>query len=220
METKSINSLKSEGQKKEKHGQFIKTYWFKWTCIGFGVLVLLTVAFQYSKVSIANRFIERGTNLLSQQKYIEALVQYKKADFLVNSEEINEKIELIDKAQKDAEELEMLWREENNTAALESLKNAKKVYDSEYDSVVMAKTYIENGQPQFAVIAAKTAIEMEDNYMDAWLYLGIAHLECLNKLELSEENYNYHRDEAKVALETAQTLSPDNEDIKKYMEGL
>lgn len=169
---------------------------------------------------MANRFISRGNSLLSQQKYIEALVQYKKADFLADKDEIGEKIGLTSEAGKDVEKLEMLWREENNTAALENLKNAKKVYDSEYDSVVLSKTFIENSQPQFAVIAAKTAIEMEENYMDAWLYLGIAHLECANKLELSEENYNYHRDEAKEALDRALTLSPDNEDVKRYLEGL
>ena len=68
--------------------------------------------------------------------------------------------------------------------------------------------------------ALKTAIEMEQNYTDAWLYLGIAHLECSNKLELSEENYNYHREEAHTALESAQTLSPENENVIKYLEGM
>jgi len=84
----------------------------------------------------------------------------------------------------------------------------------------MQKRFTIHNQPQFAIVATKTAIEMEQNYVDAWLYLGIAHIECANKLELSEENYNYHRDEAKKALETAQTLSPDNEDVKKYLEGM
>jgi len=155
---------------------------------------------------------------LSQGKYIEALVQYKKADYLIDNEEINEKINLTNEAQKDITKLEMVWQEENNIEAQENLKRAKQVFDSEYDSVVLAREFIEADNPQFAIIASKTAIEMEQNYMDAWLYLGIAHLECANRLQLSEVNYNYHREEAKKALEQAEILSPDDEDIKRYLD--
>jgi len=221
LETKSINSLQSEGQKNQNEGKInFKSRWFRWTLVCVGVLVVLILVSLYSRPTIAKRFIDRGDNLLNQSKYIEALVQYKKADYLINSEEIDASIDLTNEAQKDITKLEMTWREENNIEAQEGLKKAKTVYDSEYDSVVLARTLIENNQPQFAIVATKTAIEMEQNYADAWLYLGIAHIECANNLELSEENYNYHRDEANKALTQAQALSPENEDIKKYLEGM
>ncbi len=221
METKSINSLQSEGQKNQNKWKInLKGRWFIWTVVSVAVLLIIALLCQYFRPTLAQGFIKRGDTLLNQEKYIEALVQFKKADYLINSDEINEKINLTDEAQRDITKLTMLWREKDNIAAQENLKRAKKVYDSEYDSVVLAREFIETEKPQFAIIAVKTAIEMEQNYTDAWLYLGIAHLECSNKLELSEENYNYHREEAHAALETAQTLSPENENVIKYLEGM
>ena len=214
-------TLNREGQKNQNKQRFnFKSRGFIWTSVGVALLIILTLAYLNFRPSIAKGLIERGDNLLSESKYIKALVQYKKADYLINNEEIDQKIILTDQAQKDISKLEMIWREKNNILAQESLKKARGVYDSEYDSVVLSKEFIESEQPQFAIIAAKTAIEMEQNYTDAWLYLGIAHLESVNKLELSQDNYNYHREEAKSALDHAQTLSPDNENVKKYLEGL
>ena len=213
------NSLQSEGQKNQNKWEFnFKSRWFIWTLVCVGVLAVLILASLHFRPTIAIRFIDRGDSLLSQGKYIEALVQYKKADYLIDNEEINEKINLTNEAQKDITKLEMVWQEENNIEAQENLKRAKQVFDSEYDSVVLAREFIEADNPQFAIIASKTAIEMEQNYMDAWLYLGIAHLECANRLQLSEVNYNYHREEAKKALEQAEILSPDDEDIKRYLD--
>ena len=72
----------------------------------------------------------------------------------------------------------------------------------------------------FALIAATTAIEMNSNYFDGWLYLGISHLETANRASLTSSNIDHHKNKAKEAFGRAIQLNPDNELVKQYLDQL
>lgn len=181
-----------------------------------GVILLVAASFPI-RSALSKKYIESGDKYLLQRKYISAIVEYKKAKFLRDSENVEEKITLTTESQKDVLALEPFIREKNDISAMELLAQAKKVRGSAYDSVTYAKSLIEQNEPQVAVVAVGVALEMNKNYRDAWLYKGISHLECAKKLELSAENRNYHIDEARKALDKAKQLDPVYEPTLDYL---
>jgi tetratricopeptide (TPR) repeat protein len=166
---------------------------------------------------LSENYIKSGDSYLLDRKYVSAVVEYKKAKLLKNSERVEEKITLTNQSQKDILALKLFIREQNDIPTLESLAQAEKVRGSAYDSVAYAKELIEQEEPQIAIVAVNIALEMNKKYRDAWLYLGISHLECLEKVELSAENRQYHIGEAKSALERAKQLDPTYEPTLNFL---
>lgn len=156
----------------------------------------------------SNDFIVRGDNYLSQKKYISAIVEYKKAQTISDNLEVQKRLETTRLAEGDVTKLEGFYREQNNIKQMELLNQVRAVPDSCYDLVALSKSLIEQGEPQLAIIAAQSATEMNKEYRDAWLYLGISNLETAKNVELSAENQKNYLNRAKTALTQAKTLDP------------
>ena len=197
-----------------KKRQFPNLGWVLFTVI---ILVFFIVVGAL-KSPISESFIKKGDEKLAEGKFVEAVVEYKKAEYLVKSKKIDEKLDLADRAQKDVLVIEDLIREKNDIEKLNLLAIAKSVPGSEYETVLVAKRMIESNEPMLALIAANTAIEMNRNYKDAWLYLGIAHLETSQKIQLTLENKDFHYFEAKTAFERAKQIDQNDELIDKYLD--
>lgn len=179
--------------------------WIYLLAILIAVLALYFIA-QTIKDSLSQKYYNRGEEKLLQEKYISAIVEYQKSDYLKKSAETENRIELAREAEKDIKRLEAFLREKNATLKLNDLKQAEAVPTDAYTAVINARSFLEKKKPQLAVISATTATEMKKEYRDAWLYLGIAHLDVFNQVELSAENKEWHKSEAKKALEKAKTL--------------
>lgn len=181
------------------------------------ILVILLSA-SVLRSPVYAKLIKSGDEYLEQEEFVKAVVEYKKAQFVKNTVEVNEKLELSNDAQKDILKIEPLIREKNDIEELNLLSTAKSVPKSEYEAVLNSKKLIEDNRPMFSVIAAKTAVEMNRNYLYSWLYLGISHLECAKRLELTKENREYHIQKAKEALVEAEKIDGQNQDVKNYLE--
>ncbi|OGD65434.1 hypothetical protein A2215_03555 [Candidatus Berkelbacteria bacterium RIFOXYA2_FULL_43_10] len=201
---------------KKKKNNFIKKNKILLLALA-GIVILISVSFPVRSV-LSKKYIESGDKYLIQKKYISAVVEYKKAKFLRDKDNVEEKITLTTESQKDILLLEPFIREKNDISTMELLAQAKKVRGSAYDSVSYAKSLLEQGEPQIAIVAVNIALEMNKNYRDAWLYKGISHLEGLKKLELSAENRRYHIDEAKSALNQAKQLDPTYQPTLDYID--
>ncbi len=184
------------------------------------VILILLVIITALKPPIAISFTKSGDKKLRDEKFVEATVEYKKADFLIDSVEIDAKLKKVNEAQKDILVIEDLIREKNDIERLDLLNQAKSVPINEYESVLIVKKMLEADEPMFALIVANTALEMNRNYKDAWLYHAIAHLETTQKVKLTSENRNFHNTKAKEAFEKAKLLDPNDELIDKYLNQL
>ena len=176
-----------------------------------GTTMLLLAVFLATnplRSSFSKKFISRGDEFLNNKKYVSAIVEYKKADYLAQNTDIEKKIDLANEAQKDVEALENFYRQNNNIGQQEIYNQVRAVPDSSYDMVVLAKSLIEQNEPQLAIEAARTATEMDKEYRDAWLYLGISNLAVVKEVELSGNNYQGYLDKGKQALTRAKQLDP------------
>lgn len=171
----------------------------------FGAFYLATNPLRQS---LANQFLSRGDKFLNQKKYVSAIVEYKKAEFLAKNKETESRINLADQAQEDVDKLENFYREQNNISQLELYNQVRSVPDSSYDLVTLAKYLIENNEAQMAVEAAATATEMDKEYRDAWLYLGLSNLAVAKNVELTGDKANTYIEKGKEALSRAKQLDP------------
>jgi len=172
------------------------------------LLLAVFLATNPLRSSFSKKFISRGDEFLNNKKYVSAIVEYKKADYLAQNTDIEKKIDLANEAQKDVEALENFYRQNNNIGQQEIYNQVRAVPDSSYDMVVLAKSLIEQNEPQLAIEAARTATEMDKEYRDAWLYLGISNLAVVKEVELSGNNYQGYLDKGKQALTRAKQLDP------------
>ena len=156
----------------------------------------------------AKQFSARGDNFLNQKKYLSAIVEYKKADLLLPGNATKQKITLARSAGKDVFLMENFYRQNNNIIQMELINQVRSVPDCGYDMVALSRTLIEQNEPQLAVEAAKTATEMDKEYRDAWLYLGISNLAVAKQTELAGNAYQIYLNNGKNALEHAKALDP------------
>ena len=175
------------------------------TVMFLGAIYLLTVPL---RASFSKKFIGRGDDYLNQKEYISAIVEYKKADFIAPSGDISQKMAIARASQTDIYQLENFYRQNNNIGQQEVYNQVRAVPDSSYDMVALSKTLIEQNEPQLAIEAARTATEMDKEYRDAWLYLGISNLAVAKQVELSGNNYQTYLDRGKQALQKAKLLDP------------
>lgn len=176
-----------------------------------GVTMLLLAVFLATtplRTGFSKKFISRGDEFLNNKKYVSAIVEYKKADYLAKNTEVEQKIDLANEAQKDVDALENFYRQNNNIGQQEIYNQVRAVPDSSYDMVVLAKSLIEQNEPQLAIEAARTATEMDKEYRDAWLYLGIGNLAVAKQVELSGDAATLYIENGKQALSRAKQLDP------------
>jgi len=190
------------------------------TC-GSVMLILTIFAFTRPlRTNWAKDFSKNGDQYLAQKKYISAIVEYKKAEILLPSQQISDRIALAKDSQIDVSKLENYYRENNDIVQLDIINKTKSVPDTSYDLVTLSKNLLEKNEPQLAAKAAETATEMDKEYRDAWLYLGISNFAIAKQVEMSHQNSNQYLTQAKDSLKKAKLLDPSYEPTNQYLSQL
>ncbi|MFA7244283.1 MAG: hypothetical protein WC080_03300 [Patescibacteria group bacterium] len=214
--------MKKVATRKPPHN-FGEKSWKKaalWSVIGLLLIVILYFALSPARVSGTNKYITSGDDFLKNRKFISALVEYRKAAFLAGSSKANERTIIARESEKDITKLEPFFREINDIDALNDLSEANKVPQNESEAVKDAKAYIENGRPDLAILVATTATEMDENYADAWIYLGLANYYMMKDAEISGESREFYRGKAEESWQKARLAEPTNENVTKYLDEL
>ena len=171
--------------------------------------------------SWAKDFTNHGDSYLAEKKYVSATVEYKKAQTLdSDNKEIADRLALAGEAQNNVLKLEEFYRQSNNIAQLDLFNKARSVPESSYDLVALSKTLLESNEPQLAAEAAKTATEMDKEYRDAWLYLGISNLNTARQVELKSEAANNYLVQAKESFKQAKSLDPSHAATNDFLKQL
>lgn len=185
-----------------------------------GLVVLLILGIYLAakplRRSMSRKFINEGDRHLAEAKYIEALVDFRKSEFLVPGS-ASKDIDDCHKMQTDITAGEMYFRKYDNIAMMNALKDAGEIPESESEGLEKVKKIIEDNQPQVAEVAAGILIEMDDKSAKAWAYLGIARLQSARLTEMSEGIRNNKLVAAREAFSQAIALDPTDEISKKYL---
>jgi len=193
-------------------------YLFKWILVLLICFFALGLTTKPIRKIWSRNYLEKGDNYLEQKKYESAILEYKKASFLYwRNEEVQEKTLLAKKASTDVLVLEEFYKEKNLSSQIDLMAQVKTVPEDEVSAIKLAKEMIAKGEFQYAVIAAKNSTEMDRNYRDGWLYLGIANLDCARMLGLSSSAGQKYEEEAKKALEKARGIDPEYQPTKDYI---
>lgn len=211
-----IPILVNMSQPKSKNYHF-SFYLFKW------ILILLICLFSFGLITKPVRkawsynYLEKGDEYLGQKRYESATLEYKKALLLYwKRKDLQNKIFLAKAASTDVLKLEDFYKERKILVQTDLIEQIKTVPKDEVSAVKLAKEMMEKGEFQYAVVAAKNGTEMDRNYRDAWLYLGIANLNCIKMLELSNSVRSTYKENAEKALERAREIDPEYQPAKDY----
>lgn len=193
-------------------------YFFKW------LIIILIAVFAFSLLTKpirkkwANNYIGKGDSYLLQKKYESAVLEYDKALFLYwKNTDAKPRIALAKRASSNVLELEHFYREKEQDSQLGLIKKVRTLPEDETAAVMSAKTMIEQGEFQYAIIFAKNATEMDRGYRDAWLYLGIAYLDAGKILEIDSDAKKIYLDQAKTALTKAKNIDPEYKPTQDYL---
>ena len=181
-------------------------------------LFLLVLLSSPLRGKAASNYVKEGDNLLLQKKYISAEVEYRKALTLnANDAVAKDHMDLANKAELNISEFERFFDLPQFAGFKVKYEEASEVPTNQSDVVKLSKKLIEDGEYQLAIIPAKNAIEMDDGYRDAWLYLGIANLKTAQFSELKPEAQNQYLFEAKKAFNKVLELDPENKTAKELL---
>ena len=133
---REIPRIKEEGKKWKKQIWWIGT---------LAVLLFLGGIFFGSRAEASNEYLKRGDELLRQKRYLSAIVEYKKAEFLDQSEAVLERIRMAREAQEDVRNLEEFYVEIGAEEELLKFREAKAVPETAYRAVFSAKSFLEAG---------------------------------------------------------------------------
>ncbi len=188
------------------------------------LIVIVTVisagyfALQPIKRNLSEKYISCGDKHLNDRAYVEAIVDYKKANYLNKNSNALVKIDLANKGQMNILNLEMFFREKNNLLVVDMLNETQKVPSSQSEGLKEVKEMIENNEPQIAEVALGIVLEMDESNKEAWVYLGMSRLQTARIVQMSEQNRNAKLYSAKEAFVKAGELDSDYELAKKYIE--
>lgn len=191
----------------------------KWLLIVAIVLAVLFLATSPLRGKAADNYVSKGDELLLQKKYISAEVEYKKA-LTLNAGNVVAKdhIDLAQKAAINIGEFERFFDLPQFDDFKNKFETATGVPANQSDAVKLSRAMIEDGEYQLAVIPAKTALEMDSEYRDAWLYLGIANLKTAQLSELKLEARLQYLSEAKKSFDKVLELDPENATAKELLQ--
>ncbi len=175
-------------------------------------------AVQPLKRNLSEKYLAEGDKHLNERAYVEAIVDYRKADYLNKASNAQSRIELTNKGQTDILNLELFFREKNNIAVLDLYNSAQKVPSSQSDGLKQVKELIENNEPQMAEVAANIILEMDKDNKEAWVYLGLSRLQTARIVQMSEQNRSNKLNSAKEAFIEANKIDNDYALAKKYLE--
>lgn len=195
----------------------VKQNWSKWIIVLILILIAIYFITRPIRISSANKYIDSGDQFLMQKKYLSADLEYRKAISINNDKKAIERRNLVQDIETDITKLKSMLEEKNNTALLDKFTSATEVPQNESDAVKLSKKLIEENEYQLAILPAKTAIEMDKDYRDAWLYLGIANIKAASTLELTPEIKEQYLNTGKEALNKALSLDPEYQPTKDYL---
>ena len=198
-----------------------KSYRLLWMISLFAIIII--GAFFLTKpvrISKANNYLESGDNYLINKEYLKAYLEYQKAIILDKNSKATERLDLTDKAMKDVMVLKDFYTEKGQDDQIKLLEEASAIPQNESDAAKTSKKLLEQKEYQLAAVAAETAVEMDKEYRDGWLYLGISNLKCAENLELKASIRTIYLDAAKNALEKARSLDQDYQPTKDFLKEL
>lgn len=180
-----------------------------------GIIIFIAILFLATsplRGKAASDFVQEGDKLLLQKKYLSAEVEYQKALTLdANNAIAKDHLDLANKAAMDISEFERFFDLPQFASFKDKYDKATEIPANQSDLIRLSRKLIEEEEYQLAIIPAKTALEMDDSYRDAWLYLGIANLSTAQLAELKPEARNQYLEEAKNAFEKVLELDPENQ---------
>lgn len=209
----------SSAPKQKQHD--LSFYVLKWLIVFLIAILLLSLLSKPIRKIWANNYIDQGDEYLLQKKYESAIIEYNKAMLLYwKNPKAKQKIVLAKNARGDVLEMENFYKEKGLSSQLELMREVKTLPENETSAIKIAKEMIEKGEYQYAVIIAKDATEMDRNYRDAWLYLGIANLNAAKMMEIGSEAQGQYKAEAQKALQKAKSLDPEYKPTQDYLDEL
>lgn len=190
----------------------------KWLLIIAIIFVVLFLITSPLRGRAAKKYIDSGDEYLAQQKYLSAELEYNKALLLSpgNLEASEHKI-LADKTSKNILEFKSYQNFSIFDSINKEIDTATGFPESQSAAIKLSKKLIEEKKFQLAIIPAKTALEMDKEYRDAWLYLGIANLKISEQVELRPEIKSGYVNAAKEAFNKTLELDFDNQTAKSYL---
>lgn len=191
----------------------------KWALVFLIAIVGVTLFSRPLSRSWSERFLEKGDQMLLQKRYLQAEMNYKKSILIDKKNgEAEARLKLVAEGARDILKLKDFFIENNLTIETDFFTKATTIPSRERDAVVTSKELIEQEEYQLAAIPARTAIEMDSNYRDGWLYLGIANLKCAQLLEISNSDRQYYLDKAKSALDRAKEIDAEYKPTLDYLD--
>ena len=203
-------------EKKFKSKNYSTKFLIKATFV-VGAIIMAVVILGPWRNSVAVQMMESGDTLLLQKKYLSADLQYEKSYFLSKNQQSRKRRETVARAARDIASLEQFYQEKNQTDQIQKLRQAESVPEIESDAVRKSRELLEAGEYQLAILPAQIAVEMSNNYRDAWLYLGIANLQSAKHLEISADDKNFYLNSAKESLQRAKQIDPNYQPIDEYL---
>lgn len=191
---------------------------FKWTLIILIAILAVALASRPLCRSWSDRFLDKGDQLLTQKRYLQAEMNYEKSLLINNkNDRAKQRITLVREASTNILKLQDFFTEKNLTIKTDLFTKAMAIPTKERDAVVSARELIEQEEYQLAIIPATTATEMDSNYRDGWLYLGIANIKCAQFLQIKDSDRQFYLDKAKQSLDQAKKIDPEYQPTLDYL---
>lgn len=170
------------------------------------------------RIKGSDKYVESGDIFLQEMNYLKADLEYQKALFLNSkNDKAKDRRKVAEEAQTDISKLNKSIVKLSGKKG-ELFKRATAFPKNEKSAVILSKELVGLGEYQLAILPAKTAIEMDQNYRDAWLYIGIASLKCSEICEISASAKSYYKNQAKESLNKALRLDPEFEPTKQFLQ--
>ena len=197
-----------------------KLTFLKWLLIVIVIIIAVFFLTKPIRISSANNYIESGDKYLLNKEYLKADLEYQKASILNKNSQGEERMALVESAMKDVTALKGFYTEKGQTDQIDLFEEASNIPQNESEAAKESKKLIEEKEYQLAILSAETAVEMDKEYRDGWLYLGISNLKCAENLELKTAIRANYLDNAKNALEKASALDQDYQPTKDFLKEL
>jgi tetratricopeptide (TPR) repeat protein len=206
---------------KDKKTYDFSFYFLKWLIICIIGLLSLGLITKPLRKSWSQNYFEKGDNYLEQKKFESAILEYNKSLFLFwKAKQAQDRIKLAEESSANILKLDKFYEEQKLDAQIKTIRKVKADQEDETAAVKLSKELIEDGEFQYAVIAAEKATNIDGKYRDAWLYLGIANLKAIKMLELTDSSRKLYKEKAEKALSKAKSLDPEYQPTKDYLEEL
>jgi tetratricopeptide (TPR) repeat protein len=166
-------------------------------------------------------YLAKGDIYLEQKKYLSAEIQYRKALLLKKQNASAKKhLDLAQKAQSNVWVLKDFFTERKIDSEILKFEKAGQDFKTPFEATKTSRDLLQLGEYQLAEIPAESATEINSEYKDGWIYLGLSRYLSSKNIEATDEVKKTELSEAKTAFEKALAIDPDDETAKKYLDEL